>query len=408
MSSLGKQTSVVKRMTSAVTRIPDQKPRWESFVGLWERANLIRSFLWSQVFTDEKILLTHFLTRIRRFFEVDFCFVALFFEDDQPVEIGLPETSLASLPANFASRCVDLIANSRVPVAWKQLYGNLGFSSAVVSPLTPAVGQPLGFLLLAHSTSRSFSSPELLLLQSLASELSWAIRNLRSKKNYQRLLATLSHELKNPLHLVMGHATLLRESLASLLTEEHRREFNCIDQGATELLDVVKDLLDRAASNDGKLVAVVEAIDPRLVIEEILGPFRERARRNRIDLETIYGGDMPTEIFTDPLKFKQIIRKLVDNAVKFTQRGRVQVSVRIDKGVIEVVVSDTGIGIAEEKLRAICESPRCGDSLVRPEKHGSGRGLEIVKEFAELLKGHLHVSSRVGEGAQFTVCLPCA
>lgn len=114
----------MKPTTSAAMRIQDQKPYWEPFVGLWEHENLTRPFLCSQVVTKERVLLTHFLTRIRGFFKFDLCFATLFLNDDQPLEVGLPE---ASLPANFASRCVDLIVNPRVPVAWERLCGNLAF-----------------------------------------------------------------------------------------------------------------------------------------------------------------------------------------------------------------------------------------------------------------------------------------
>lgn len=106
----------------------------------------------------------------------------------------------------------------------------------------------------------------------------------------------------------------------------------------------------------------MEASNPRRALEEIWDPFHAKVRGKEIDLETIYGSAMPAEIFPDLLKFKQIIRNLVDNAVKFTERGRMRLCVKIDKEVIKAVFSNAGIGLADDSLRAICESLRQGAS----------------------------------------------
>lgn len=134
---------------------------WESFLELWERANLIRSFVWSQESVDETALITHFLVRIRRFFKIDFCFIALHPAGGKIMQAGVPEALLDQLPVDFIRRSMDLVANSRIPVAWNRLHAKTGFQTVVVSPLSPSVGQPLGFLMLGHLRSRHFTKAEL-------------------------------------------------------------------------------------------------------------------------------------------------------------------------------------------------------------------------------------------------------
>ncbi len=401
-----KGTLAVKQTPAIARRIPDQSTASE-FGGLWDGAHLIRSFLWSQETTDEEALLTLFLARVRRLFNVDFCCGTILFGSDKPVEVGLPEASLAQLPANFALRCLDLIAASRIPVTRRHPYGTFGFRSAVFVPLTPIMAQPLGFLMLGHSTSRIFSPSELVLLQSLAGELSWAVRDISSKKSYHRLLSTISHEINNPLNLVLEYSRLLRKRLSALLSDEHQRHFQGLEDGAADVLNLLNGLIDGAVAHEGKAAVAEGAMELASVLEEVLLPFREQAKEKDIELEVQYGSHLPAQIITDALKFKQIVRNLVDNAVKFTARGRVQLNVEVKAGLLEISVSDTGIGIEDSLLRKIFEPTDQVDSALNPARQGVGIGLSVVKALSEFLKGHLHVRSRPGEGSQFTVCLPC-
>jgi len=126
----------------------DPTASWESFVGLWERANLIRSFFWKHQEVGEKILLSHFLVRLRRFFGVDFCFGVLMLNDEKFIKVGIPEAGIGRLPTNFSRRCLDLVANSRAPITWNEVSGEFGFRSAVLVPLTATAGRPFGFVML--------------------------------------------------------------------------------------------------------------------------------------------------------------------------------------------------------------------------------------------------------------------
>jgi hypothetical protein len=121
----------LKRATRASGEVREPAVGWESFVGLWERANSVRNFFWNQPICDEKILLTHFLARLRRFFAVDFCFGFLTVNGRKLAEVGMPESTVDQLPKNFSRRCMNLVANSRAPITWNEVSAGLSFLSTV-------------------------------------------------------------------------------------------------------------------------------------------------------------------------------------------------------------------------------------------------------------------------------------
>ena len=384
----------------------DQPKRWDSFLGLWDRANLIRSFLWTQEISDEAVLLTQFLARLRRFFNVDFCFAAILFEGAKVLEVGLPEAKTKQLPVNFARLCLDLIASSRVPIVWKQPRNPFDFCSTVISPLSPSIGQPLGFVMMGHSMPKSFASSELFLLQSLAGELSWAIRALHSTENHQKLLTTVSHELKNPLQVILGHSALLHDDFTQMCSREQGEQFQNIEKSARQLLDLVDGIIDAAATHGGNLSVLEESIDLKVTLQEIFAFYHKTAEEKGIKFETRLAADLPTTIVTDPVKFRQIVRNLINSAMISTEDGAVEVVVQCRKGMLEIVAKERGDRIAVTSDRIPYESSSPNGDLLRPEGRGT-IALRVVKEYSDLLKGHVHVQSRPGEGSEFTVCLPC-
>jgi signal transduction histidine kinase len=370
---------------------------------LWERAHLLRSFIWSQEVADEKTLFKQFLVRVRRFFSVDFCFVALSLDGGKILQLAFPEDSISHLPPNFVRRALDLIANSRVPVTWKQLSKDSVFKSVVVSPLSPAVGQPLGFFMLGHKQSKLFTRPELFLLQSLASELSWAVRELRSKQNCRKLLATLSHELKNSLNVVMGDCTLLREDLEQSPAQETCREISDIETTSQEILSLVNSFLDSPVLHEGKTVVAQENVELIAFLEDALMLSRERATRSGLELRVDYADDLPEEISTDLVRFRHIVRNLADYALESAVERSAQVYVKKNGELLELTVTGTGPRTVEECV----ESSLATGSSDYPQDIVSASKLDLLKEHVELLMGHVHVISRSGQGCDITVCVPC-
>jgi hypothetical protein len=111
---IGRENQLVKQIMSSLTGPKQTSGDWELFLGMWERANLVRAFFWSQRVDDERLLLTHFLARLRRFFGVDFCFGALRVSEETIVEVGVPEAGLSQLPLNCARRSPGMMPASNL------------------------------------------------------------------------------------------------------------------------------------------------------------------------------------------------------------------------------------------------------------------------------------------------------
>jgi hypothetical protein len=210
---------------------------WATFPGLWERANLVRAFLWHQQSADARSLLNQFLVRLRRFFSIDFCFGALLSDGGVLIDAAVPVAGLDSLPANFARRCLDLVAHSRAPVTWNEVSAEFGFQNLVLAPIVPPLGAPVGFLMLGHSHRRNYSAADLFALQTLASELSWAVRELQGKAKHHNDLAEVSHSVKNTLQLIIGSSVLIRQNLGGALSGEQEKFFGNIEASIDELLE---------------------------------------------------------------------------------------------------------------------------------------------------------------------------
>ncbi len=381
----------------------DPSANWGEFLQLWDRAHLLRSFIWSQESADEKILFKQFLARARRFFSVDFCFAALFVEGGKILQLGLPEDAASNLPANFVRHALDRIANSRAPVTWKQLGRESALKSVVVSPFLPAGGQPLGFFMLGHRQPRHFTRSELFLLQLLAGELSWAIRELRSRQGHQRQVATLSHELKNSLNVIIGDCALLREDLEQSLASGERRELSNIEITSQEILSLIDSFLGPTDLYEAAMGVAAENIELVPFLEDTLLSSREQAKRAGVELKIDYATDLPQEISTDSVRFKHVVRNLVDYATEsLWQHLGGRLGVKKNGEMLELTVSGAGVpGFAEaggSSPEENCGHPKGVVSLTR---------LELIKEHVEFLKGHVHVVSRAGDVSDITVCLPC-
>ncbi len=208
---------------------------WSSLGGLWDRAALIRAFLWHQQYDDAKALLIQFLVRLRRFYGSDFCSGGLV-DGESLTAAAVPEAGLEQLPGNFAGRCLDLVAHARAPITWNEVNAEFGFRSMVVAPVAPPSGTPVGFLMLGHTSRRVYTAAELFVLQNLASEFAWVAREFHSQKQHRARVADLSHDVKNTLQLIVGYAGLIRQNLNGVLGGEQEQLFANIESGVERIL----------------------------------------------------------------------------------------------------------------------------------------------------------------------------
>jgi len=221
-------------------------------------------------------------------------------------------------------------------------------------------------------------------------------------------LAQVSHELRTPLNVIIGYAQMIADGAAGTVNDEQREMLAAILRYSRHQLDLVSDVLDLSRLSSGKISFHVERFPLAPLLSETLALHNGRGPDSPLRLTLDVDPGVP-ELETDRVKVQEIIRNLVDNAVKFTQQGTVGIVSYVDgrPDTVVIEVRDTGPGIAPDALEYIFDEFRqVGQSSTR-STIGVGLGLSIVKRLAEALGGRVSVASRLGEGSTFRVELPC-
>lgn len=234
------------------------------------------------------------------------------------------------------------------------------------------------------------------------------LENSRAASRHKsEFIAHISHELRNPLNAISGFSEIMTEEMFGPLGHErYHAQARTIYTASQHLLGIVNNLLDLAKAESGKTELADERVQIRTVVQETIELFSKQASDAGVTLKSDVAPDVP-ELQSDPGKIRQILINLVSNAIKFTASGgQVTISAKRDKvsGVLLLVISDTGVGVAPEDLERIMQ-PYV--QVPHPSKAaGTGLGLPITKQFVEMLGGTLEVQSEVGKGTTFTVRLP--
>lgn len=216
-------------------------------------------------------------------------------------------------------------------------------------------------------------------------------------------LANMSHEIRTPMNGVIGFTDLL---LDSELSGTQRRHAQRIADSGRAMMRLLNDILDMSKIDSGKLAIVPAPVDLRAKIETCVGLLQPVADSAGITLEAKVEADVPSRLIGDPLRMRQILLNLIGNAVKFTEKGRVSVHARVEGDLLEISVSDTGIGIAPERLSDIFDQFRQADGSIARKYGGTGLGLAISNQLARLMGGEIAVQSQLDEGATFTLRIP--
>ena len=232
----------------------------------------------------------------------------------------------------------------------------------------------------------------------------------RAMESKARLMRGLSHDLKNPLNAIDGHAALLEDGIVGDLAERQRHSVTRIRNGIRSLLALIGDLLELSRAEVGELRIVPTTIDVSDVVRETVDDHQAAARLAQHTLSMVVGRDLPP-LRTDAVRVRQVLGNLLSNAIKYTPPGGridVRAEVRRRDGVtagpyaVAIDVQDSGPGIPSDKLELVFEEfARLGDS----EKPGAGLGLAIARRVAHLLEGDLTVASTPGRGSCFTLWL---
>jgi cell cycle sensor histidine kinase DivJ len=220
-----------------------------------------------------------------------------------------------------------------------------------------------------------------------------------------RFLANMSHELRTPLNAIMGFSDIMRQRLFGPMSDRYAEYADLIHDAGAHLLELINDVLDMSKIEAERFELARESFDAREAAGAVIRLMRGQAERAGVILRGVLPPE-PLEVEADRRAIKQIALNLVSNALKFTPRnGSVTLTVQALDDALEIVVSDTGVGIAPDDLARLGRPfEQAGDAAQRAA--GSGLGLSLVRAFAKLHGGEMHIESSVGEGTTVTVRMP--
>lgn len=314
----------------------------------------------------------------------------------KPITFFLPpDHSPQELTQFFIHHSEDLHTR-RYEVQMLNSYGKILDIAMTASPLLNSKGEHVGEICVGRDvTERKKFVKDILQAKEMAEHA------MQAKANF---LAMMSHEIRTPMNAILG---MTRLTLGTSLNEEQQDYLECVQSSADSLLIILNDILDLSKIEAGKLKLEITPIHLKGLIHDVTRLFSSAAIAKNIQLTNYLSPDVPSYILGDPVRLRQILSNLLNNALKFTSKGYVDIKVSLcqvskKKYIgLQFSISDTGIGIPEDKLELIFAPFSQADSSTTRHFGGTGLGLTISSRLIELMNGKIWVESQLGKGSTF-------
>ncbi|HVJ64846.1 MAG TPA: ATP-binding protein [Bdellovibrionota bacterium] len=341
-----------------------------------------------------------------------------YFSPGDPVEIS--PTSTTSGVAAYTQEPVLTTDTSKDP-NWesiKDFYEKHEIRACWSTPIISSQGKTLGTFAYYFRRSREPTATEVQMVDVVTKTAALVIERKNSQKDLERardlaeaasatkssFLANMSHEIRTPLGAIMGFVDLMKQSKS--LTPDIERFTNIISRNSQQLLRIIDDILDLSKVEAGKMTIEHEDFSlPHLLTDfsQLMAP---RAEESSIGFSLTVSGEIPDFITSDPIRIRQILTNIVGNAIKFTEKGRVELNVAYREPYLEIKVIDTGRGISAEQVRHLFQPFAQADASTTRKFGGTGLGLVLTKRLASALGGDFWLEdSHVGKGSTFVAYL---
>lgn len=316
------------------------------------------------------------------------CMLDLMHEDDRQTMMGLIEKYPQSDPKTMVKQY--RIFDAKKELRWVYDYGII---------ITDESDEQYSYGFLLDITTQKNLEADLIEARDKAESASIT-------KGY--FLASMSHEIRTPLNGIIGLINVLKEKETDLAQKEIMEMIN--SSGKT-LMGIVSNILDFSKIESGKMELMSAEFNPRYLVEELVKGFVIQREKAGIDIRSRIGKDIPDIVVGDMLRVRQILTNLLQNAIKYTDQGWVELSAEVytlgeDEIRILFSVSDTGIGIDKTRINEIFDQFGHTDSSMVNSYGGAGLGLSIVKKLVELMNGFIWVESEPGQGSKFFALIP--
>ncbi|MBE9593731.1 MAG: HAMP domain-containing histidine kinase, partial [Proteobacteria bacterium] len=220
-------------------------------------------------------------------------------------------------------------------------------------------------------------------------------------------LANMSHELRTPLNSIIGYTELLLDRIDGDVTKEQENSLTKVDNNAKNLLTLINEILDMSRIESGRVELDLSAVDVQDIIQTTISSLEPMINKKPLIIDTDFDENLPLA-HADPDRVRQVVTNLLHNAIKFTSKGRIILSVRRSQTpkFVEVCISDTGMGIREKDFDKLFYMFTPLDISATRPYGGVGLGLSICKGLVEMQGGNIWVESKYGEGSKFYFTLP--